>query len=52
MERYSQGREKMQVNEAAAHMFILNPLSNEGMAKLFSSHPPTEERIKKLRQLK
>lgn len=49
MQRYSQGG-KMQVNEAAAHMFILNPLSSEGMAKLFSSHPPTEERIKRLRQ--
>jgi heat shock protein HtpX len=48
MQRYSQ-KGQMQVNEAAAHMFILNPLSSEGMAKLFSSHPPTEERIKKLR---
>jgi heat shock protein HtpX len=52
MEHYSQGGQPMQINEAAAHMFILNPLSSEGMAKLFSSHPPTEERIKKLRQLK
>ncbi|MFP4198931.1 MAG: zinc metalloprotease HtpX [Halanaerobium sp.] len=52
MQRYSQGGQKMQVNEAAAHMFILNPLSREGMAKLFSSHPPTEERIKRLRQAK
>ena len=50
MERYSQGGQSMQVNEAAAHMFILNPLSKEGMAKLFSSHPPTAERIKRLRQ--
>lgn len=50
MERYSQGKEQMQINEAAAHMFILNPLSGEGMTKLFSSHPPTEERIKRLRQ--
>jgi len=33
-------------------MFILNPLSREGMAKLFSSHPPTAERIKRLRQVK
>lgn len=41
MERYSQGAQPMQVNEAAAHMFILNPLSSKGMAKLFSSHPPT-----------
>ncbi|MFP4371502.1 MAG: zinc metalloprotease HtpX [Halanaerobium sp.] len=52
MQRYSQGGQQMQINEAAAHMFILNPLSREGMAKLFSSHPPTEERIKKLRQVK
>src|SRR6056297_3395257 len=52
MERYSQGGQPMQVNEAAAHMFILNPLSREGMAKLFSSHPPTEERINRLRQIK
>ncbi len=52
MERYSQGGQQMQINEAAAHMFILNPLSREGMAKLFSSHPPTEERIKRLRQAK
>jgi len=52
MERYSQGGQPMQVNEAAAHMFILNPLSKEGMAKLFSSHPPTEERINRLRQAK
>lgn len=42
---------KMQVNEAAAHMFILNPLSREGMARLFSSHPPTQERINKLRKV-
>ncbi|MGM0549226.1 MAG: zinc metalloprotease HtpX, partial [Bacillota bacterium] len=50
METYSQRGQQMQINEAAAHMFILNPLSSEGMAKLFSSHPPTEARIKKLRQ--
>lgn len=52
MEAYSQRGQQIQINEAAAHMFILNPLSSEGMAKLFSSHPPTKERIKKLRQLK
>ena len=27
----------------AAHMFILNPLSSEGIAKLFSSHPPRKK---------
>ena len=46
-----QGNQQMKVNEATSHMFILNPLSGQGMARLFSSHPPTEKRIKKLRQL-
>ncbi|MFW6308881.1 MAG: zinc metalloprotease HtpX [bacterium] len=51
MQNYTRGGE-MKVNEAAAHMFILNPLSREGMSRLFSSHPPTNDRIKKLRNLK
>jgi len=42
-------RNPMKVNEATSHMFILNPLSGKGMTKLFSTHPPVEERIKKLR---
>lgn len=32
-----------------AHMFILNPLSASGLSKLFSTHPPVEERIARLR---
>ena len=43
-------RNPMKVNEATSHMFILNPLSGRGMTKLFSTHPPVAERIKKLRQ--
>jgi heat shock protein HtpX len=31
-----------------AHMFIVNPLSGSGLQKLFSTHPPAEERIAKL----
>ncbi len=31
-----------------AHMFIINPLHGGGMSKLFSTHPSTEERIKRL----
>ena len=34
---------------ATAHMFIVNPLSAGGIANLFSTHPPTEERIRRLR---
>jgi len=42
----------MQVNDATAtstaHMFIVNPLSGGGIASLFSTHPPMEERIARL----
>ena len=36
------------VNEATAHMFIVSPLSGDTMVRLFSTHPPLEERIKRL----
>ncbi|ORJ62110.1 zinc metalloprotease HtpX [Geothermobacter hydrogeniphilus] len=36
------------VNEATAHMFIVNPLKGGGMMALFSTHPPMEERIRRL----
>ncbi|MDT8419952.1 MAG: zinc metalloprotease HtpX [Desulfuromonadales bacterium] len=36
------------VNEATAHMFIVNPLKGGGMRALFSTHPPMEERIRRL----
>jgi len=35
-------------NPATAHMFIVNPLSGGGMAALFASHPPMEQRIARL----
>lgn len=38
----------MNANPATAHMFIVNPLSGGGLRKLFSTHPPIEERIKRL----
>ena len=36
------------VNEATAHMFIVNPLSGNKLANLFSTHPPMDERIRRL----
>ncbi|HMK42638.1 MAG TPA: zinc metalloprotease HtpX [Dissulfurispiraceae bacterium] len=38
----------MQANPATAHMFIVNPLSGGAFMKLFSTHPPMEERIARL----
>lgn len=42
----------MQVNPAASHLFIVNPLSGTSLAKLFSTHPPIQERVDKLRSIK
>ncbi len=44
----------MQVNPAAAHMFIVNPLAGlrgQNFSNLFSTHPPIDERVKRLRQM-
>jgi len=38
----------MEANPATAHMFIVSPLHGGGFAKLFSTHPPLEERIARL----
>jgi heat shock protein HtpX len=36
---------------ATAHMFIVNPLLSGGITKMFSTHPPTEERIARLEKI-
>jgi heat shock protein HtpX len=41
----------MDVNPATAHMFIVSPLSGGGIARLFSTHPPIEERVERLRKM-
>ncbi|MFQ5352788.1 MAG: zinc metalloprotease HtpX [Candidatus Binatia bacterium] len=35
-------------NPATAHLFIVSPFSGKGMARLFSTHPPVEERVRRL----
>ena len=39
------------VNPSVAHMFIVNPLKGMSFAGLFSTHPPLEERIRRLRAM-
>jgi heat shock protein HtpX len=43
------GRFPMHAGENTAHMFIVNPLTAKGISQLFSTHPPLEERIARLR---
>jgi heat shock protein HtpX len=40
-----------QTHPATAHMFIVNPLAMGGITNLFRSHPPTEERVRRLREM-
>jgi heat shock protein HtpX len=47
LEEYNK-RIPMQVNPAQAQMYIVNPLSAGGFTRLFSTHPPIEERIARL----
>jgi heat shock protein HtpX len=42
----------MAANPATAHMFIVNPLSGRSLMRLFSTHPPMEERIARLRAMR
>ena len=37
--------------QAMAHLYIVNPFKGQGMAGLFSTHPPIEERVRRLRAM-
>ena len=51
LEAYNQRAPMQGVKDATAHMFIVSPLSGGGMRKLFSTHPPMEERIRRLKAM-
>ncbi len=53
LRKLQQGVEKipMAANPATAHMFIVSPLTGGGLMNLFSTHPPIEERIRRLEEM-
>jgi heat shock protein HtpX len=44
-------RMPLEASPATAHLFIVNPLSAAGFARLFSTHPPIDERIHRLERM-
>ncbi len=53
LEKLAMGVERapMNASPATAHMFIVNPLSGRSLMNLFSTHPPIEERVARLRAM-
>ena len=54
LEKLSMGAQRvpMDASPATAHMFIVNPLTGSSLMNLFSTHPPIEERIARLRAMR
>ena len=50
IEGYARTRTMPRATEATAHMFIISPFSAKDAQAIFSTHPPTEKRIERLRQ--
>ncbi|WP_048108534.1 zinc metalloprotease HtpX [Methanosarcina barkeri] len=49
---YSPKVSDVQAKESSAHMFIVNPLKGGAIQSLFSTHPATDERVKRLRAMR
>jgi heat shock protein HtpX len=54
LERLQQANQRLplQANPATAHLFIVNPLSGRSFLRFFSTHPPIEERVARLRAMR
>ena len=42
----------MNADHTTAHLFIVNPLRGQGLAALFSTHPPVQKRVERLKAIK
>ena len=51
LESSNRQRPMKNVNDATAHMFIVNPLSGKGLQSMFSTHPPMDERVRRLKEM-
>lgn len=51
LETYSK-RIPMDASPATAHMFIIKPFTGQSLMRLFSTHPSTEDRIKRLQEMR
>jgi heat shock protein HtpX len=56
LQRISSAAERVEnadaeAHPATAHMFIVNPLHGGGLASLFSTHPPIEQRVARLKNM-
>jgi len=52
LENWSKRIPMQDVNPATAHLFIVKPFSGRSMMRLFSTHPPTEDRIARLEAMR
>lgn len=52
LHRAVQAHPLLHANPATAHLFIVNPLKADAIARLFSTHPPIEERVRRLRSMR
>lgn len=51
LERGTAIRPMLEAEPATAHLFIVNPFSGAAIAKVLATHPPVEERVRRLRQM-
>jgi heat shock protein HtpX len=52
LEEGAKAKPMQHINQATEPLYIVKPISGRGMARLFSTHPPVDERVQRLRQMR